>query len=146
MATVRDLLARKPTDGSVVAVAGSTSVLEAAHLMNAHGIGGVVVLEAGRLAGIFTERDVMRRVVAERRDPETTLVRDVMTSPVLTVTPESSMDELRRLITERRIRHLPVVGAQGLQGVVTIGDVLAWEAAEQQDTIRHLESYVYYQR
>lgn len=146
MATVRDLLARKPTDGTVVAVSGTSSVLEAAHLMNDRGIGGVVVLEGGRLAGIFTERDVMRRVVAERRDPETTLVRDVMTSPVLTITPETTMEEMRQLITERRIRHLPVVGARGLEGVVTIGDVLAYEVAEQRFQIQHLESYVFYQR
>jgi CBS domain-containing protein len=146
MPTVRELIARKPTDGSVVAVAGTDTVLAAANLMNDRGIGGVVVLEAGRLAGIFTERDVMRRVVAERRDPETTTVREVMTAPVLTVTPETTMDEVRQLITERRIRHLPVVGAEGLVGVVTIGDVLAWEVAEQRFTIQHLENYVYYQR
>jgi CBS domain-containing protein len=146
MPTVRELIARKPTDGSVVAVAGTDTVLAAANLMNDRGIGGVVVLEAGRLAGIFTERDVMRRVVAERRDPDTTTVREVMTAPVLTVTPETTMDEVRQLITERRIRHLPVVGAEGLVGVVTIGDVLAWEVAEQRFTIQHLENYVYYQR
>ena len=146
MPSVRDLLARKPSDGSVVAVAATDTVLDAAHLMNERGIGGVVVMDAGRLAGIFTERDVMRRVVAESRDPRTTLVRDVMTSPVLTVTPETSMDEMRQLITARRIRHLPVVGATGLVGVVTIGDVLAHEVAEREYTIKHLESYVYYQR
>ncbi|HZF66501.1 MAG TPA: CBS domain-containing protein [Gemmatirosa sp.] len=146
MPTVRELIARKPTDGSVVAVASTDTVLAAAHLMNERGIGGVVVLEAGRLTGIFTERDVMRRVVAERRDPETTTVGEVMTSPVLTVTPETTMDEVRQLITERRIRHLPVVGDAGLAGVVTIGDVLAWEVAEQRFTIQHLENYVYYQR
>jgi CBS domain-containing protein len=88
----------------------------------------------------------MRRVVAERRDPETTTVGEVMTSPVLTVTPETTMVEVRQLITERRIRHLPVVGDAGLAGVVTIGDVLAWEVAEQRFTIQHLENYVYYQR
>jgi IMP dehydrogenase len=146
MPTVRELIARKPTDGSVVAVASTDTVLAAAHLMNERGIGGVVVLEGGRLTGIFTERDVMRRVVAERRDPETTTVGEVMTSPVLTVTPETTMDEVRQLITERRIRHLPVVGDAGLAGVVTIGDVLAWEVAEQRFTIQHLENYVYYQR
>lgn len=146
MASVRDLIARKPTDGSVVSVPTASTVYDAAHLMNAHGIGGVLVTEGGRLAGIFTERDVLRRVVAEGRDPRQTAVRDVMTSPVLTIAPETTMDELRALITEKRLRHLPVVGPQGLMGVVTAGDVMAWEVDEQRHTIKHLQDYVYYSR
>jgi CBS domain-containing protein len=146
MASVRDLIARKPTDGSVVSIPGTATVYDAAHLMNEHGIGGVLVTDGGRLAGIFTERDVLRRVVAEGRDPRQTLVHDVMTSPVMTIAPETTMDELRSLITEKRIRHLPVVGAQGLMGVVTSGDVMAWEVDEQRHTIQHLQDYVYWSR
>lgn len=141
MACVRDLLARK--GGALVTVTGSTTVLDASTLMVERGIGGVVVVDEGRLAGIFTERDVLRRVVAVRLDPAQTLVRDVMTSPVLTVAPETALEECRATMTERRIRHLPVLGPTGLAGLVSSGDVLAYEVAERQATIQQLESYVY---
>jgi CBS domain-containing protein len=146
MASVRDLLARKPTDGTVVSIPATATVLEAVHLMDEQGVGGTVVTEGGRLTGIFTERDVMRRVVGERRDPATTLVGDVMSTPVLTITPDTPIAEVRALITDRRLRHLPVVGERGLMGLITIGDVLAWEVAEQQYTIQHLQDYVYFSR
>jgi len=141
MAAVRDLLARK--SGEVVTVTGATTVLDASTLMVERGIGGVVVVEAGGLVGIFTERDVLRRVVAVRLDPAQTLVRDVMTAPVLTVTPETPLEECQATMTQRRIRHLPVVGPAGLGGLVSSGDVLAYEVAERQATIQQLESYVY---
>ena len=144
MAVVRDLLARKV--GELVTVSGATSVLDASTLMVERGIGGVIVTEGGRLAGIFTERDVLRRVVAVQRDPATTLLRDVMTSPVLTVSPETSLEDCRQTMTERRIRHLPVVGAHGLVGLVSSGDVLAYAVAERQAQIQHLEDYVYFSR
>ena len=146
MAAVRDLLARK--SGALVTVTGSTTVLDASMLMVERGIGGVIVTDpqGGQLAGIFTERDVLRRVVAVQLDPATTLVRDVMTSPVLTVVPDSTLEDCRALMTERRIRHLPVVSADGLIGLVSSGDVLAYDLAERQATIQHLESYVYYVR
>lgn len=144
MATVRDLLARK--SGELVTVTGATTVLDASTLMVERGIGGVLVLDAGRLAGIFTERDVLRRVVAVRLDPAETLVRDVMTTPVLTVPPETPLEVCQATMTERRIRHLPVVGPEGLAGLVSSGDVLAYEVAERQATIQQLESYVYYVR
>jgi CBS domain-containing protein len=143
--TVRDLLARK--SGDLISVPGTTTVYDAAMLMVERGIGGLTVAEVGGgLAGIFTERDVLRRVVAENRDPATTLVRDVMTSPVITVTPETSVEECRTTFNARRIRHLPVIGATGLCGIVSSGDVLAFEVAESQTTIRHLQDYVYYTR
>lgn len=142
MACVRDLLARK--GGALVTVTGSTTVLDASTLMVERGIGGVVVLDdEGRLAGIFTERDVLRRVVAVRLDPAQTPVRDVMSAPVLTVAPETVLEECQATMTERRIRHLPVLGPAGLAGLVSSGDVLAYEVAERQDTIQQLESYVY---
>ena len=142
MAAVRDLLARK--SGELITVTGATTVLDASVLMVERGIGGVVVLdEAGQLAGIFTERDVLRRVVAVRLDPAETLVRDVMTAPVLTVRPETVLEECQATMTERRIRHLPVMGPAGLAGLVSSGDVLAYEVAERQATIQQLENYVY---
>jgi CBS domain-containing protein len=141
MATVRDILARKGSD--VVTTAAKTTVLEAAQLMNARGIGAVLVTENGILRGIFTERDVMRRIVAEQRDPALTPLADVMTTRLMTTRAETPVEECAAVMTTHRIRHLPVLGTSGLEGVVTIGDVLAFQNAEQAVTIAHLNSYVY---
>ena len=149
MPTVRDLLGRKrargaPGAGDVVATSPDDTVLAAAQLMSQRGIGGLVVRDGDRLAGIFTERDILRRVVGGQRDPAATRVREVMTSPVLTVAPETEVAECRALFTDRRIRHLPVLDADGsVCGVVTSGDVLAFEADDARAAVAHLESYVY---
>ena len=152
MSTVRDLLGRKrargvPGAGDVVAAAPDDTVLAAAQRMTERGIGGLVVREGDRMVGIFTERDILRRVVGGQRDPATTRVAEVMTAPVLAVRPDTSVKECRALFTDRRIRHLPVLDAGGaVCGVVTSGDVLAFEADEARTTIEHLESYVYNSR
>lgn len=141
MATVQDILARKGTD--VVTVEASASVLDAARLMNERGIGGLVVTETGKPVGIFTERDILRRVVAEARDPARTIVRSVMTTPVTTVDPAMPLEQCSALVTERRIRHLPVLREGRLGGIITSGDILAFQAQEQKDTIQFLSNYVY---
>lgn len=149
MPTVRDLLGRKrargvPGAGDVVAAAPDDTVLAAAQLMTQRGIGGLVVKDGDALAGIFTERDILRRIVGGQRDPATTRVREVMTAPVLTVRADTNVSECRMLFTERRIRHLPVLDHDGsVCGVVTSGDVLAFEADEARSAVEHLESYVY---
>ena len=142
MPVVRDLLARKGTD--VVSIQPNATVLEAARLMNDRGVGGVVVVdEANALLGIFTERDILRRVVAVGLPPETTKVADVFTRDIITCTPEMNVEEVGSLMTTRRVRHLPVVDAGGLHGVVTIGDLLAHRLSDQETTIQHLNSYVF---
>ncbi|MDH3291447.1 MAG: CBS domain-containing protein [Gemmatimonadota bacterium] len=141
MATVKDILGRKGRD--VVTIVADDSVLSAARLMNKRGIGGVVVLEDDEVIGIFTERDILRRVVAERRDPTTTLIRDVMTTPVMTCKLEAKLEECTALMTDKRVRHIPVVDADGLCGIVTSGDILAYQVSEQADTIQYLNSYVF---
>lgn len=141
MATVRDILARKGSE--VVTAAPDHTVLQAAQLMNTRGIGAVVVTDRGDLCGIFTERDVLRRVVAETREPSTTRLKEVMTVALVTTTTEMTVDECAELMTRRRIRHLPVIREGKLAGVVTIGDLLAYQLAEQATTIAHLNSYVY---
>jgi CBS domain-containing protein len=144
MATVREILARK---GPLVVTASPTmTVLEAAQLMNDRGIGALVVLQEGTLQGIFTERDLMRRVVAEQRDPATTPVRDVMTTALVVTRPEIPLEECASIMTSRRIRHLPVMGPDGLAGLVTIGDLMAFQVADQAVTIAQLNSYVYENR
>lgn len=141
MASVRDILARKGS--AIISVEPGTTVLEAAQLMNERVVGGVLVVEGAEAVGIFTERDILRRLVAERRDPATTTVREVMTSPVLICRPDTSVDECAAIMTSRRIRHLPVGDGGELQGMVTIGDVLAFQVAEQETTIEALNRYVY---
>jgi len=142
MAVVRDLLARKGTD--VVSIQPTATVLEAARLMNDRGVGGVVVVdEANALLGIFTERDILRRVVAAGLPPETTSVADVFTRDIVTCTPDMNVDEIGAIMSTRRVRHLPVVDVTGLHGVVTIGDLLAHRLSDQETTIQHLNSYVF---
>ena len=142
MAVVRDLLARKGTD--VVSIQPTATVLEAARLMNDRGVGGVVVVdEANSLLGIFTERDILRRVVAAGLPPETTKVADVFTRDIVTCTPDMNVEEIGAIMTTRRVRHLPVVDVGSLLGVVTIGDLLAHRLSDQETTIQHLNSYVF---
>jgi len=141
MATAEQLITLK--GGSVAALGPEATVLEAAALMNERGIGSVVVLDdKKRLAGIFTERDVLRRVVAEQRDPATTKLADVMTSPVACAAPHTTLDEIRNVMRQRRIRHLPVAERKRVVGMVSIGDLNKAEHDVQVQTIHYLEQYM----
>lgn len=144
MANVKDLLARK--GGNVLVVPPTTTVLDAAEQMNAEGTGSVLIAENDRLVGIFTERDLMRRVVAVRLDPATVPVSQVMTTALVTATLEATIPDCGALMSERRIRHLPVVDDTRIAGMVTTGDILAWQLQEQQSVIEQLESFVFYVR
>ena len=142
MPAVIDLLRRK---GDVVhTVLPTDSVVAAATAMNQYGVGGLVVVDReGKLVGMFTERDVLRRVVAVGKDPATTTVAEVMTTEVLACRPETSLQECAAVMTSKRIRHLPVRDDTGLVGIVTIGDLLAQRVDDQQATIEYLTSFVY---
>lgn len=144
MASVTDLLARK--GGGVLVVAPTATVLEAAEQMNERGTGSVLVASDEQLLGIFTERDLMRRVVAAHLDPASTPVSQVMTTALVTATPEASVADCGALMSERRIRHLPVVQDGAVVGMVTTGDLLAWELREKESVIQQLESFVFYVR
>ncbi len=142
MSDVSSILRQKGSH--VLSVGPSATVLDAALLMNEHRVGAVVVVERGRLAGMFTERDVLRRVVAERRDPAGVRVREVMTDDVTVCEPGTDADDARCLFKERRIRHLPVVDDDGrVCGMISIGDLNAWELDGQECKIRALEAYLY---
>ncbi len=141
MSTVRDLLARKGTN--VISVTPEQTVLDAAHLMNEKGIGGVVVMTGPKLVGIFTERDIMRRVVAATRDPATTLVGDVMTADCMTITADVQIAVCRAMMSSKRVRHFPVMHEDGLVGMVTSGDILAFEVMQAEAQIEQLEKYVF---
>jgi CBS domain-containing protein len=144
MVTVRDLIERKR--GSVLVVGPQTAVREAAGMMDERGVGSVLVMDGGKLAGIFTERDLMRRVVAHDLSPANTPVRDVMTTELVTCTPSATVADCEAMMSERHIRHLPVSDEGKILGVITTGDLLAHEIHEKEAKIRHLESFVFYVR
>lgn len=141
MATVTDLLALK--SGELLVCPPSTTVLDAAEQMNERGTGSVLVDEGGPLLGIFTERDLMRRVVAVGLDPAVTTLSEVMTTELVTCTPKATTGDCGTMMSERRIRHLPVVDDGKVLGVVTTGDLLAHELREKEATIQQLESFVF---
>jgi CBS domain-containing protein len=140
VAKVSNILSRKGFD--VVTVTPKQSAMEAVNLMNEHRIGAVVVVENGEVVGIFTERDLLRRIVAKGKKVEATSVGQSMSTPVAYCTPETSVDECRLAMTQKRIRHLPVVENGKLVGLVSIGDVMAWELSENQTTIQYLNEYI----
>jgi CBS domain-containing protein len=111
--------------------------------MNQHRVGALVVTRGEKVVGIFTERDVLYRVVAAQRDPAHTLVKEVMSAPVACCTPDTTHDECRAVMRTRRIRHLPVVVDERLVGIVSIGDVLTAVEAHQGMTIRYLYEYMH---
>lgn len=142
MPKVRDILARK--GHAIVSVAPTVTVRAAAAVMNERGVGGLLVVDENKqLLGVFTERDILRRVVVTGLDPETTLVADVQTTDVVTCLPDTGLDECSVIMTKRRIRHLPVADADTVYGVITIGDVLAFRIAEQESTIEYLNGYMF---
>ena len=142
MPRVKDILARK--GHQVVSILPTETVRAAAALMNERSVGGLLVVDSAKeLIGVFTERDILRRVVVAGRDPETTLVEEVHTSQVVTCHPETTLDECSAIMTARRIRHLPVADEQTVYGVVTIGDVLAYRVSEQETTIEYLNGYMF---
>ncbi len=144
MATVRELLAEKPV--GVLTTTPDVTVLAAAILMNERGTGSVLVVDQGRLVGIFTERDLMRRVVAVVKDPATTPLREVMTTALVTGTLDATISDCGALMSERRIRHLPVLDGDRVMGLITTGDLLAHELREKDAVIQQLESFVFYVR
>ena len=140
MATAEQLIAVNGT--AVASLPPTATVLEAAQLMNDRHIGSVLVISRNRLVGIFTERDVMRRIVAEERSPATTTLNEVMTRAVACAAPHTRLDEIRAVMRERRIRHVPVVDGRRVVGMISIGDLNKAEHDGQAETIRYLEQYM----
>jgi CBS domain-containing protein len=141
MASVRDILHRKGTQ--VWTIDKEATVLQAAHEMHERKVGAVVVTEGGRIVGMFSERDVLRRVVGEQRDPARTPVAEVMTGEVVCCTPETPLEEAGGTMKHRRIRHLPVLDDGRLVGLVSIGDLNAYHQTSQEQTIFLLHEYLY---
>jgi CBS domain-containing protein len=139
---VQDILAQK--GGEVFSTDASAPVLQAAQIMGRRHIGSLVVMDAGQVTGIFTERDVLYRVVAAGLDPGQTSVGQVMSHEVICCRPDTSLDEVHTIFKNRRIRHLPVVDDAGsLVGLISIGDLNAYHAVAQEITIHYLHEYIY---
>jgi CBS domain-containing protein len=142
MPSAKDILSRKGF--SIYVVPPTATVLEAVEQMNLHRCGGIMVMDQGKVRGIFTERDVLRRVVGQRRDPASTAVSEVMTKDLICCSPETDIDEISYIMLEKRVRHLPVCDQDGdLLGMISIGDVNAFHAHHQQATISYLSEYIY---
>ena len=140
MKTVAELLRIRPA--RVVSVAPTHSVLEAIKVLAAEDIGAAIVMEAGRLAGIFSERDYTRKVILKGRYSDATRVEEIMTPNVIVVTPRTRTRECMQLMSEKNIRHLPVVDEGRVIGMVSIRDIVSDIIADQDFTIEQLEHYI----
>jgi CBS domain-containing protein len=127
----------------VLEIEADAPVLEAVKRMVEANIGSLLVRDGGEIAGIVTERDYLRSVALEGPTDEQTAVREIMSSPLVVVSPETPIDECMALMTDRRIRHVPVVGAGGeVVGIVSIGDVVKFKSKQQSFEIRYLTDYI----
>lgn len=126
----------------VLRIGADASVLEAVRMMVEENVGSLLVTEAGRIAGIVTERDYLRRVTLEGRTEDETRVREIMSAPLVVVTPETSIDECMAVMTDRRIRHLPVTEGGEVVGLVSIGDLVRFTSRQQSFEIQYLTDYI----
>lgn len=140
MDTIAAVLREKGS--KVYTVAPGATVLEAARAMDAHNVGSLLVVDGDKPVGIFSERDLMRRVVVAGKDPAEVKVREVMSSEVWVVEPDTRVKEAMAIMTERRCRHLPVVEKGKVVGLISIGDLVRWISKDQEFQIRMLENYI----
>ena len=138
--SIRDILKRK--GDAIVSVASNATVLAAVRQMANHNVGAVLVVDAGRLVGILSERDCARDLILEDKSATDTPVEELMTSDVLVVSPTHTVEQCMFLMTENRVRHLPVLEDGKLIGIVSIGDVVNALVSQKQFVIEQLESYI----
>lgn len=141
MKTVRELLQGK--SGAIFSIAPDARVYDALKLMAEKEIGALVVMDQGTLAGIMSERDYARKVTLLGKSSQELAVRDIMTAKVVTISPSQSAEECMALMTDYRIRHLPVMEGDRLIGVLSIGDLVKAVIEDQRETIKQLESYIH---
>jgi signal-transduction protein with cAMP-binding, CBS, and nucleotidyltransferase domain len=140
MTQVAEILVEKGR--GLLKIEADASILEAVEQMVEANVGSLLVTESGEVTGIVTERDYLRRVVVEGRTDRETPVREIMSSPLIVVTPQTSVDECMALMTNRRIRHLPVVDAGKVAWIVSIGDVVKFQSRQQSFDIQYLHDYI----
>lgn len=137
---VRSILDRKGSE--IWSVSSQTTVYDALGLLARKDVGALPVVDGGGLTGMFSERDYARKVALMGRSSREMLVSEVMSAPVITVTPDHTVEDCMRLVTEHRIRHLPVIENGGLAGIISIGDLVNAIISSQAETIQHLSSYI----
>ena len=138
--TIGSLIGNK--GGQVWSLEPAASVYDAIAMMAEKQVGALAIIERGKLLGIVSERDYARKVILKGKSSKETPVTEIMSSPVITVTPTHTVGECMRIITEKRFRHLPVVEGDRVVAMVSIGDLVNWVTSEQQETINHLEAYI----
>jgi CBS domain-containing protein len=140
MNTVSEILGDKGRD--VLKIDAGASVFEAVEQMVAANVGSLLVTDGGDIVGIVTERDYLRRVTLEGRTDRDTAVGEIMTAPLVVVNPDTSIDECMAVMTDRRIRHVPVVEEGDVIGIVSIGDVVKFKSKQQSFEIQYLTDYI----
>jgi CBS domain-containing protein len=139
---VSTVLRRKSGDRQILSIGPDASVYEAIAMMAENSIGALLVVSNGLLVGILSERDYARKVVLQSRSSKDTRVSDIMSTPVITVSPAHTVEECMRLMTDKRIRHLPVVEGATIAGIVSIGDLVRSVITLQGETIQYLQQYI----
>ena len=140
MITVAGILNNKVT--AVFSVTSDTTVYDAIKLMSEKNIGALPVVDNNQLSGIFSERDYARKIILQNRTSQDTLISEIMTAAVITITPQDSIEHCMEMMSSKKIRHLPVIENDQLIGIISIGDVVTAIIQSQKETINHLQTYI----
>jgi CBS domain-containing protein len=140
MVTIRDILNEKGQN--IYAVNPQTTVYESLEKMSEHDVGSMLVMEGDKLLGIFTERDYMKKIILQNKASKTTMIKEIMTTNPVCITPSDSVDNAMSIMTKQRCRHLPIIEESKIIGVVSIGDLVKKKISAMDATIKYLSDYI----